>query len=197
MSRPPALKTLRPMTPEVSPMPHQSTCAILGCATPHEARSWCKKHYKRWLRHGDPLGGGPPQPHGATPAERFWVKVERSGEPGACWPWTGSLVKGYGQFSVNGKTVYAHRWAYEEAIGPIPDRLTIDHLCRTPACVNSRHLEAVSNRENILRGTGPAAVHARQTHCIHGHEFTPENTYRAPGRGRECRQCRRGWLKRA
>ena len=111
-----------------------------------------------------------------------------------CWLWTSSRrTNGYGEMAAWGKNRLAHRVMYELLIGPIPDGLVLDHLCRTPACVNPDHLEAVTERENILRGSGAAAANARKTHCIHGHEFTEENTkrFRMPnGRlGRACRTC--------
>jgi hypothetical protein len=68
--------------------------------------------------------------------------------------------------------------------------LKLDHLCRNPACVRPDHLEAVTARENTLRGIGPTAVNALKTHCVHGHEFTPENT-RMKGIRRVCRECQR------
>jgi hypothetical protein len=114
--------------------------------------------------------------------------VDKSGE---CWLWTASQRgNGYGQFTVNGKGVSAHRFAYELMIGPIPEGLDLDHLCRARACVNPAHLEPVTNAENILRGTCPPAINARKTHCPRGHEYTPENTYVNPAGGRECRACR-------
>jgi hypothetical protein len=79
--------------------------------------------------------------------------------------------------------------AYELAIGPIPEGLTIDHLCRNRGCVNPAHLEAVTNRTNLLRGDGIAALNARKTHCKRGHEFTPENTYVWREGTRACRAC--------
>jgi hypothetical protein len=123
---------------------------------------------------------------------RFWSKVEKSHS--GCWIWTGAKNDtGYGMLlrGVPAKgRIRAHRWLYEKTNGPIPPGLELDHLCRNRACVNPRHLEPVSHRENILRGIGPSAVHAKKTHCIRGHEFTPANTKRLP-HGRECVECRR------
>lgn len=109
-----------------------------------------------------------------------------------CWEWTGSLSGGYGMFTPTGRNVDqcpAHRVVYELLVGPIPEGLVLDHLCRLPRCVNPEHLEPVTFQENVLRGIGPTAVNAAKTECINGHPFTPENTYAWPGRGRHCRPC--------
>jgi hypothetical protein len=87
--------------------------------------------------------------------------------------------------------VLAHRMAYELARDPIPAGLVIDHLCRNKRCVNPSHLEAVEQRVNLLRGETNSA----KTHCINGHEFTPDNTYMWQGK-RSCRACRRDSGKR-
>lgn len=122
-------------------------------------------------------------------AERFWTKVDRGG-PEDCWEWRAHVSRsGYGTFSMQGGTKRAHRVAYELVLGPIPDGLTLDHLCRNTRCVNPRHLEPVTVEVNVLRGSGPAALNALKTHCIRGHEFTPENTIKQK-RGRACRACR-------
>lgn len=128
-------------------------------------------------------------PH--PPAEdRFWSRVDR--RDNGCWLWTGSAPRpGYGRFWVDGGKVYAHRFAYELLVGPIPEGTEIDHLCRTPLCVNPDHLEAVPHRVNILRSTSPLAARAQQTHCVNGHPFDAANTYVSPNGTRKCRTCGR------
>lgn len=121
-----------------------------------------------------------------------------------CIIWTGGLNNvGYGQFYY-GKTEqrrtgkgYAHRWSYEHFVGPIPAGLHLDHLCRTPACVNPDHLEPVTVRENLLRGVGPAAQHAAKTHCPKGHPYSGDNLYNHPTKVmRVCRTCGRDRARR-
>lgn len=162
-----------------------ATCSIEGCERKVRARSWCSTHYARWRRYGrvDLL----PE---LTPVERFWAKVDKGGE-GGCWLWTGATSVGYGRFNLDDRLGMAHRISYELLIGPIPDGLHLDHLCRVTTCVNPAHLEPVTCRENIVRGVGPSAANAVKTHCIHGHEFTPENTHVRSRGARECRTCMR------
>lgn len=142
--------------------------------------------------------GRPPLQHSVGKAreiERFWRKVERR-SPKKCWPWVGgSFRDGYGMFHLFRlrQKVQAHRYAYEAVVGPIPEGLTLDHLCRNRACCNPAHLEPVTHRVNILRGTGASARNIRKTECVHGHQYTEENTYvRYDGR-RVCRECQRKW----
>lgn len=127
--------------------------------------------------------------------ERFWEKVNKNAKLG-CWEWTGGKGRdGYGRFVImRGKRGFpyrAHRVAYEMSIGPIPEGLTLDHLCRNTLCVNPSHLEPVTNGENVLRGFGGSGINRRKTHCIRGHALTEDNIYRPPRRPhtRQCRKC--------
>jgi hypothetical protein len=119
--------------------------------------------------------------------KRFKAKYTVQGE---CWIWHGSKVGSrntdcfYGQFWASKKTWLAHRVSYEHFNGPIPDGWTVDHLCRTTLCVNPAHLQAVTLRENIMRGTGQTAIDSRKTHCPQGHLLERLNEKR-----RFCRTC--------
>jgi len=104
-----------------------------------------------------------------------------------CWEWLGGRdSNGYGALYFRGRVRAAHRVAHELFIGPIPEGLHIDHLCRNPRCVNPEHLEGVTNRENVRRGLKGVLT----THCPHGHEYTAENTRITNGH-RFCRACNR------
>jgi hypothetical protein len=121
--------------------------------------------------------------------------IDRREWEGDCLLWTGTKDSGgYGSVSVLGKTMLAHRAAYWMETGQRPPArasgMEIDHLCRNRGCVNPDHLELVTRHENNMRSDSPAAVNARATHCIHGHEFTPANT-RFNKKGRVCRACHR------
>lgn len=109
-----------------------------------------------------------------------------------CWLWTGRITEqGYGVLHGGAHVLYTHRVSYELHVGPIPEGLHIDHLCRNRACCNPEHLEPVTCRENVRRSPiALAAINARKTHCDSGHEFTPANTNLDDKGNRSCRACR-------
>lgn len=133
--------------------------------------------------------------------ERFFEKVAFSDETFQgthCLVWTGAQQQGYGSFRASAAvgTVGTHRWLYERWVGPIPDDLELDHLCRNPPCCNPLHLEAVTHAENVARGQGNGS----QTHCPKGHPYDEANTYirkatAKRGGGRMCRACRREGMR--
>lgn len=125
-------------------------CSIDGCTNRAEKRGWCPKHYRRWHRHGDPLGGGVPRFR--DPEDTFLARVEKGP---SCHLWTGALNdQGYGRLRVDGDLVRAHRYAWERANGPIPDGLYVDHICHNRACVNADHLRLATHSQNESNRSG-------------------------------------------
>jgi hypothetical protein len=110
-----------------------------------------------------------------------------------CWIWKTRKAHGYAQFRVNGKIYIAHRYFYEFYNSTkIPPGMYLDHLCRRKACVNPKHLELVTPRENNLRCSyNPSTVNSKKTECIHGHPLTEDNVYVTPAGARQCRTCHR------
>lgn len=157
------------------------TCWASRCD--RHATGWglCEMHRKRIARTG--------RLHRPTPDERFMAHVSEAA--GGCWQFApANEDTGYGQFSeTHETTVLAHRWSYGFFRGEIPEGLQLDHLCRNRACVNPDHLEPVTAQVNLLRGETNAAHNAAKEVCLHGHAFTPENTYMTPVGGRCCRAC--------
>lgn len=134
------------------------------------------------------------------------VEKYRELDANGCWIWTASKTwAGYGRLQVTDETGRstawgAHRAAYVAWIGPVPEGMQLDHLCRVRECVNPRHLEPVTCAENGKRSPiSPASINARRTHCTHGHAFDEENTYTYWHKGfqkRGCKTCRHDWIRR-
>lgn len=132
-------------------------------------------------------------------APRFWSHVNRDGpipdyapHLGPCWLWTaGCTAKGYGRFNI-GKRIrkMAHVVGYELVVGPMPEGLEPDHLCRVHACVRFSHIEPVTRHVNQLRGYGVLGINMRKTDCIRGHPLSGANLYVERSGGRHCRTCR-------
>jgi hypothetical protein len=155
-------------------------CSIDRCPRKSHGRGWCKKHYQRWSRNGDVLW----EP--LSIEERFWKKVNKTD---TCWLWTGAITgAGYGHLYIDYKDVYAHRLAYEFLVGPIPEGLVLDHLCRVHNCVRPDHLEPVTDKENLARGEA-TLFQTSKTHCPQGHEYAGENLYLSSTNRRYCRTC--------
>ncbi len=160
----------------------ERTCSHSGCPERHRALGYCDKHYQRFKKYGSTEDRRVPT------KERFWSKVDASG---VCWEWAASNDgKGYGQFYAGpGKVVRAHRWAYIDLCGSIPDDLTLDHLCRNTLCVNPDHLEPVTSAENKRRG-GSKTHNKAKTHCPQDHPYSGYNLLVGADGWRECRICR-------
>jgi len=130
------------------------------------------------------------------PIDRFLDKIAVE-ENSECLLWTGSLkTMGYGKLSIGGrkgKEIFAHRFIYEYAIGPIPDGMQIDHVCYNRGCVNTSHLRIVTPRENkVFNSNSASAKNIVKTHCPRGHSLDGENLirrFKKYGWSRECRDC--------
>lgn len=125
-------------------------CGIEDCNKEHFGRGWCSTHYARWYRTGSP------RLKTKTDEQRFWEKVDKSGE---CWLWTGTRRnERYGGFKAEGKTWQVHRYSYKLANGSIPDGMHIDHKCFKHMCVNPDHLHAVTPQQNAENRSGASGT---------------------------------------
>lgn len=126
-----------------------------------------------------------------TDYQYFMARIKKTD---SCWLWIGDIsAKGYGRFSRNKNRSKAHRWSYEHFIGPIPEGLTIDHLCMVKCCVNPEHLEAVTAEENTRRylATRSDLYDWSNGKCRKGHELAIVGYRERPKKGRECMGCRK------
>ncbi len=168
------------------------SCSVENCVGRPVGRGWCRKHYSRWSRHGDPNYASPSE------EERFLSYVVDL--PGSdCLGWSGAKQKGYGRFqAASGKSVEAYKWAYERWVGPVPEGKELDHSCHDGrvcsggetcphrACTNLDHIVPRTHLDNVRRGS-----RARRTHCHRGHPFDAANTGIDKRGHRYCRACAR------
>lgn len=163
-------------------MSYNRTDGMCECGCGRPAPTADRTYSKRQIFAGEPMRFIPGHQNRKSAVEYV---VSTTG----CWIWQlARTAAGYGTLRVDGLVVYAHRYFYETHVGPIPPNRVIDHLCRVPPCVNPAHLEAVTQRLNIERGDAPKTGWTHKTHCVHGHEFTPANTYVNHGK-RSCKAC--------
>lgn len=158
-------------------------CEIEGCGKPHEARGWCRTHYKRWRMNGTP--------HLKAAPDRLWGNVEKNAH--GCWVWKGTKNrKGYGQISVDGRHERTHRVAYRLTYGEIPEGMVVRHRCDNPPCINPDHLEvgtsADNSRDMVERGRMVNCKVDRDK-CPKGHSFDEVNTYWW-NNARQCKACK-------
>lgn len=136
-----------------------------------------------------------------TPLERLHGSYDVM--PDGCWRWKHWLRRGYGQFTLDGIRLQAHRASYLLLVGPIPEGLDLDHTCHTNdrscpggdtcphrSCVNPAHLEPVTRSVNLTRGH-VGLWNRETTHCPQNHPYDDMNTYTDRRGWRGCRQCRR------
>lgn len=133
-------------------------CSIHGCERHVVARGWCSTHWQRWQRNGDPLVT---RPNYAQPAIDPWTRIDSSGGPDACWPWTHSFdPDGYGRQKIAGTTWIVPRWVLTQTVGPLQHDEVTRHTCDNRACCNPAHL---------LRGTPGDNVQDMITRSRHIH----------------------------
>lgn len=141
-------------------------CSVGGCPEPSKVRGWCGKHYARWQRTGNPEAVRRILGNDLMRAES---KIDFTGQ---CHNWTGTLdANGYGAFRVNGKTVKAHRFMFEQARGTIPAGIVLDHICHNRACVNPAHLRFATDKQN---GENRGVVNSNNRSGVRGVHWVKE-----------------------
>ena len=143
-------------------------CSVSGCSQIHYGRSYCRFHYQRLRFHGDALW----EPLRLSIAERFWSKVDKSGD---CWEWTAHRTPlGYGRFNTGDDFIEgAHRMAWRLSNGPIPAGTEICHHCDNPPCVNPEHLFLGSHADNMGDAARKKRLPGNRTRLTPGAKITP------------------------
>jgi len=125
---------------------------------------------------------------GLSLEDRLWKRVSKSED--GCWNWTGHVSGGgYGRIRNGGKREQAHRVSFALAGNKIPEGLVVDHICNNRRCVRPDHLQAITQRDNILRSDSPPARQSKQVACLNGHPLDGDNLFMRRNGKRECRVC--------
>lgn len=129
-------------------------CSVAGCGNKVIARGWCRAHYQRWARYGDPTDGRALD--GA--AQSFVTNVAVPYAQNDCLIWPFGLCKGRGYMKVGGVTQVAHRVVCEAVYGAPPHpEMDSAHSCGNKVCVNPKHLRWATRLENeadkLVHGT--------------------------------------------
>ena len=143
-------------------------CKVTGCDLEVKTRGWCNRHYKRWFRWGDPLGGR--SDRYADPEEALEARTEWQGD---CLVWTGTKSPtGQGQIRVNGKSKLVHRYVWEREFGEIPDKVMLDHKCYNQSCVNLEHLRYANKSQNGSNRSGTSSKTGhRNVYRLHNGQY--------------------------
>jgi hypothetical protein len=129
-------------------------CSFEGCERHVICRGYCTAHYQQ-AKAGKVLT---PILKDCPDEYRLLKHVVKSD---GCWGWTGHTHKGYGQLTIRGKTVRAHRLSYELWVGEVPAYMTVHHKCANRLCCNPEHLELATDRENVGEMFARRAYEAR------------------------------------
>lgn len=126
----------------------QRICSIPGCGEPYCARGWCKNHYYRWKRNGDPMGGNA---RAGAPLKWLEDHVGWKEEPCLIFPYS-KVERGYGAVLFRGRTVGAHRAMCILAHGEPEDKMVAAHSCGRglDGCVNPTHLHWATTQQNAI-----------------------------------------------